>query len=348
MIVTPHAKSCFQQAANTGLLKHALPESIGGYGDSFSALAQAYEQFAYQSQDLGTVLALHAHTWGMVFPLYFYGSTEQKQQLPALLSGEIIAGHAITEPECGSATGAMSTLAKTTQTGYVLNGHKRYITNAGIADQITVYAHHEGRLSAFIVHSNDMGVVFTKTPRVNGFASASMGDVILTNCRLPKTRLLGQIGAGAMIMQTALELERAFLFAGVVGLLRYQLEAIIQHVKTRKLGDKSLASLQSIQHRIADMRVRLDTMRLWIRHCAHLKDQGRRITLESAQTKAFAGEAFLQSCLDAVQIYGSLGLTEGHLAAQWVQDALASRLLSGTTEIQKNIIAALCGVAHVG
>ena len=230
-----------------------------------------------------------------------------------------------------------------TEEGFLLNGHKRFITNTPIADLLVVYARLDNKLSAFIVHSDDEGANFLDSPQVSGCQSATMGDVILENALIPHSRQLGKTGAGNMMIQQALELERAFIFAGICGVMEWQLDSVIKFSRERKVNGTHLGKNQAISHKIADMKLRLDTIRLWVNECARLKDNDKRITLASAQTKLFAAEAFLQSSLDAVHILGSSGLITDSPMARLVSDALASRLFSGSSEIQKNIIAALLG-----
>ena len=173
-----------------------------------------------------------------------------------------------------------------------------------------------------------------------------MGEVQLDDCRLPRERLLGRAGAGLAMIQSALEWERAFLFAGIAGLMEWQLEHVIDFSRRRRSGSHHLGKHQAISHRIADMRTRLDTVLLWLRECARLAEAGKRITLVSAQTKLIASQAFLQSTLDAIHILGARGLEENSMMAGWLNDAAAGRLFSGSTEIQKNLIAALLGTGE--
>ncbi|WP_303621019.1 acyl-CoA dehydrogenase family protein, partial [Methylogaea oryzae] len=156
-------------------------------------------------------------------------------------------------------------------------------------------------------------------------------------------RLLGKAGAGAQMIQKALEYGRAFVFAGIAGIMEWQLEVAVSHSRDRRSGGVHLGRHQAISHRIADMKLRLDTVDLWLRECARLCDAGQRLTLASAQTKLYAAEAFLQSSLDAVQILGAAALEAGNPMAGLVRDAMAGRLFSGSSEVQKNLIAALLG-----
>lgn len=171
-----------------------------------------------------------------------------------------------------------------------------------------------------------------------------MGDVVLSGCDIAADRLLGKRGAGALMVQLALEHERAFVFAGITGIMCWQLNQVIDYARTRPAAGGYLAELQGVTHRIAEMQLRLDTVRLWIRECARLLDEGKRITLASAETKLYSAEAFLHSSLDAAHILGAHGM-EGELPGL-VHDAMAGRLLSGSSEIQKNIIAAMLGLGE--
>jgi len=330
--------------AQKNLLKHAISSELGGNGDSFRNLVEAHLTLGKHCQDTGLILSLNAHIWGSIFPLILYG-TEQQQRtwLPDLLSGAVIGGHAITEPQAGSDVNAIKTEAIQTDSGFILNGHKRFITNTPIADVLLIYGKLEGKLTAFLVKQKDNGADFTDSPTVTGCTSATMGDITLQDCQIPLNRQLGKAGAGGMMIQNALELERAFIFAGIIGIMQWQLDQVIQFSRLRQVNQQHLGANQAISHKIADMKCRLETCLLWVNECARLKDSGNRISLASAQTKLFASEAFLQSSLDAAHILGTKGLMEENKMTTLIQDAMASRLFSGSSEIQKNIIAALVG-----
>ncbi|MFK5950696.1 MAG: acyl-CoA dehydrogenase family protein [Methylococcales bacterium] len=333
--------------ADQGLFKHAISTRMGGSDSNFADLVSAHQAIGKSCLDNGLLLSINAHLWGSVFPIINYGTEHQQQTyLQKLISAQLIGGHAITEPQAGSDLNALEMTAKITVAGIQLNGHKRYITNTPIADLLVVYARLDNKLSAFIIHAEDKGANFKNSPEVSGCKTATMGDVVLENCVIPLERQLGKTGAGNMMIQQALELERAFIFAGVCGVMEWQLQQVIQFSRQRRVNGSHLGKNQAISHTIAEMKTRLDTIKLWVNECARLKDQNKRITLASAQTKLFAAEAFLQSSLDAVQIMGSSSLIKDSSIAEFVSDALASRLFSGSSEIQKNIIAALLGTGE--
>ncbi|WP_198245193.1 acyl-CoA dehydrogenase family protein [methane-oxidizing endosymbiont of Gigantopelta aegis] len=335
-----------QTLGQQNLFKHAIARDAGGLGDNFQDLVQIHRQLGQTSLDTGLILSLNAHLWGSLFPLLHHASDTQRHYFEKLLTGQWIGGHAITEPQAGSDLTRLTLNAQRTDSGFLLNGHKRFITNTPIADMLIVYARLDSRLSAFIVEKDDHGAEFCHGPNVEGCKSATMGDVILKNCLIPEQRLLGKAGAGNLLIQQALELERAFIFAGISGIMAEQLKCVIDHSRKRRINGSHLGKNQAISHKIADMKLRLDTLNLWLEKCAHLKDSQQRITLASAQTKLYGAESFVASSLDAVQIIGSAALLGEQPFLRWTSDALASRLFSGSSEIQKNIIAALLGTGE--
>jgi len=334
----------FRAVADLGALRHALPQRFGGFGDGFSDLCQTHRRLGEASRDPGLVLAVNAHLWGAVFPILLYGDEVQRERfLPPLLTGRWLGGHAITEPSCGSDVQAMTSRAVRNDEGFIVNGEKRYITNVPLADWLVVYAKLDGRITAFLVSREDQGCRFSYDGALEACQGSATGSVLLEDCLLDAERLLGKAGAGAQMIQKALEYERAFVFAGIAGIMEWQLGESVRHSRERRSGGVHLGSHQAISHRIADMKLRLDTIGLWLQECARVCDSGQRLTLASAQTKLYAAEAFLQSSLDAVQIMGAVGLEPGSSMAGLVRDALAGRLFSGSSEVQKNLIAGLLG-----
>ena len=345
LTTTESARQRLRQCAQSGLLRIAVDKRFGGFGDGFAALVDAHAALGRDTRDPGLVLAINAHLWGAVYPLTTFGNDEQRARwLPGLLDGTRIGGHAITEPGAGSDVQAMTTTACRDGDGFRLNGHKRYITNTPIADVMIVYARLDASpgLAGFVVEPGDAGVTFAAEPVVAGCRTATMGDVILDDVHLDASRLLGSAGAGGTMIQSALERERAYIFAGILGVMQWQLAHVVASARERSVGKGRLADLQAIAHRMADMKLRLDTVELWVARCAALSDVGQRLTLASAQTKLLVSEAFLQSSLDAVQIMGARGLESG--MSTLVEDAMAGRLFSGSSEIQKNIIGAVMGI----
>ncbi len=334
----------FSTYARRGLFRHAIPESHGGFGDRFTNLLQAHLAMGKDSRDPGLVLAVNAHLWGAVFPLLRHGSERQKDAwLEKLIRGEWRGGHAITEPQGGSDPAVMTCRAVRCDGGFRLDGEKRYITNVPDADLLIVYARLDEAVSAFVVLRDDPGLTLRRDHAVAACRSAPLGEVVLEDCRIPADRLLGRAGTGLALLQQALEWERAFIFAGIAGLMEWQLARAVDFSRRRRSGDAHLGRHQAIAHRLADMRTRLDTVHLWLRECARLADAGKRLTLAAAQTKLVASQAFLQSTLDAIHILGARGLEEANGMSDWLNDAAAGRLFSGSDEALRELIAALLG-----
>ena len=336
----------FKLCADSGLLLHGVPASYGGHSDSFYNLCKAYEALGFFSCDPGLVVSLQAHVWGILFPLVLYGSPRQKRDfIPALLDGDAIGGYAITEPDSGCTTTHLKASACREGDYYTINAHKRFIINAPIARYLLVYAYLQNELCAFLVDVEDPGVEFYDAIATEGLVTAPMGDVVLENCHLPAERMLGGPGEGRAIARFTREMERVFPFAGITGFMQWQLEQTSLYVNQKRSGSPSpLSSHESVGHTIANMRMRLDTCRLWVEHCARLKDDNQRITLSSAEAKVYCGEAFLNSAMDSVQLLGAMGLTPQYDILHWVDDALAMKVLSGAAEEHKNLIVRQLGL----
>jgi alkylation response protein AidB-like acyl-CoA dehydrogenase len=241
-------------SAKHGFLMHAIPKQVGGYGNKFIDLYNAHRVLGYETQDTSLILSLNAHIWGTLFPILMFGNEQQKDTFfKDLLTGKAIGGHAITEPTAGSDSASILSTAVPTQKGYILNGHKKYITNSPISDLIIVYAKIEKALSAFIVLKEDIGIKFSSTCNVSCFPESPIGEIILENCLIPNDRLLGRIGIGTTIIQKALELERSFLFAGILGVMQWQLEQVISYSRSRVINKKLLRDYKNISHKIAEI-----------------------------------------------------------------------------------------------
>lgn len=330
-------------AASFGIFNHAIEQNYGGSGNQFKDLVSAHKSLGSSTIDTSLILSINAHLWGSVFPIYYFGTKEQKDcYLRDLIEGVLLGGHAITEAHAGSNVSLMEARACSVGDFYIINGSKRYITNCPIMDIVVVYVKIENSINAIIVEKNDTGVKFVKSHTVTGFTDAPIGEIIFSDCKVPKNRLLGAFGAGQMIIQKVLELERAFIFAGLLGIMQWQLDEVIKYTKRRKIDkDSSVYDMQSINHKIADISMKFRTIELWLNKCAELKDKNSRITIESAYTKLFASEAFLQSSIEIAHIFGAFGLQIDQPFSQFILDGLASTIFSGSSEVQKNIITSL-------
>jgi alkylation response protein AidB-like acyl-CoA dehydrogenase len=337
-------KKLFEKLGSKDYFKHAVDRDIGGLGDRFEDLHDAYLDLGKKSYNSSLILSLNAHLWGGVFPLINFGTDQQKQDyLKDSMTGEKIGGHAITEKIAGSDIYGTQTMVKEVANGYLLNGTKSYITNAPIADYLIIYAKDNIGISAFIVSREDKNCEFLDTINMSCFAAAPIGQVKLDNCFLPKHRLLGSRESGGQMLQRSLELERSLTFSGIIGIMTWQFEQIKNHVKNKMFGDLPLSSYQVINHKVVDIYFRLQTAKTLLLDCVRLKDNGKRITMTSTMVKNCISDFFVENSTNIAHILGALGFERG-IHESLIHDALGCRLIAGSTEIQKNIAAALLGL----
>jgi acyl-CoA dehydrogenase len=264
--------------------------------------------------------------------------------LSRALEGKAIAAFALTEPEAGSDVAAIQTTARRDGETYVIDGRKRFISNAGIADFYTVFARtgtrDDGRaeLSAFVVGSKMQGFrVVERTPLI---APHPIGEIVFEGCRVPAEDMVGKEGDGFVLAMETLDTFRASVGAAACGMARRALDEAVRYAAVRKQFGRPLAEHQLIQEKLADMVTELDAARLLVYRAAFLKDTGnRRVTREASEAKLFATEAAGRIIDSAVQIHGGAGLVRGNIVEQLYRDVRALRIYEGTSEIQKLVIA---------
>jgi hypothetical protein len=232
---------------------------------------------------------------------------------------------------------------------YVLNGTKTFVTNATVADLVVAYATVDPRLgatgvTAFIIERGTPGMTVTRPLDKMGLRTSPMAEIVFEDCRVPVGNRLGREGRGAQVFDSSMEWERGCILATCLGVMRRQLEACIAHARSRKQFGRAIGKFQSVANRIVDMRVRLDTCRPLVYRIGWLKDQNRPATQEAAIAKLHVSTAFVQSSLDAVQVFGGYGYMTEQEIERDLRDAVGSTIYSGTNDIQRNIIAASLGL----
>jgi acyl-CoA dehydrogenase len=264
--------------------------------------------------------------------------------LSRALDGKAIAAFALTEPEAGSDVAAIQTTARRDGETYVIDGRKRFISNAGIADFYTVFARTgtraDGRaeLSAFVVGSKMQGFsVVERTPLI---APHPIGEIAFEGCRVPAEDMVGKEGDGFVLAMETLDTFRASVGAAACGMARRALDEAVCYASGRKQFGRPIAEHQLVQEKLADMVTELDAARLLVYRAAYLKDtSNRRVTREASEAKLFATEAANRIIDSAVQLHGGVGLVRGNIVEQLYRDVRALRIYEGTSEIQKLIIA---------
>ncbi|HXT64893.1 MAG TPA: acyl-CoA dehydrogenase [Pyrinomonadaceae bacterium] len=259
-------------------------------------------------------------------------------------TGQAIAAFALTEPDAGSDIAALTTNARREDDKYIINGRKRFISNAGVADFYTVFARTgtraDGRaeISPFIVSARMAG--FRVAERTEMIAPHPIGELEFKDCRVSAEDIIGKPGDGLRLALQTLDLFRASVGAAACGMARRALDESLSHAKSRQQFGKRLAEHQLIQEKLADMATELDAARLLAYRAAYLKDAGdERSTREASEAKLFATEAASRIIDQAVQIHGGTGLVRGSVVERLYRDVRALRIYEGTSEIQKMIIA---------
>ena len=260
-------------------------------------------------------------------------------------SGKAIAAFALTEPDAGSDVASIQTNARRDGETYVINGRKRFISNAGIADFYTVFARtgtrDDGRatLSAFVVGAKMPG--FSIVERTPLLAPHPIGEIAFDDCRVPAEDMVGNEGDGFRLAMATLDTFRASVGAAACGMARRALDEALRYASARKQFGRLLCEHQLVQEKLADMVTELDAARLLVYRAAHVRDTmpDARVTREASEAKLFATEAASRIIDSAVQIHGGAGLVRGSVVERLYRDVRALRIYEGTSEIQKLIIA---------
>lgn len=344
------SRAKWRKCAQMGIHGLAVPEAYGGTGHDVLTTVLALEALGYGCADAGLLFAIGAQMWAVQAPILRFGSDAQRQQyLPKLLSGEIIGAHAITEPGSGSDTFSMTATAEKRGDEYVLNGSKTFATNAPVADMFVVFATTNRKrgflgVTAFLIDKGTPGLSTGKAIDKMGIRTSPMGEVFLSDCVVPASTRLGGEGNGGTIFTHSMGWERTCILAGAVGAMERQLETCIAYASQREQFGKAIGKFQSVSNMIVQMKIRFETSRLLLYRAAWLRASGQEATAEVAMAKLCISEAHVASSLDAIQIHGGYGYSTETGVERDLRDAIGSRIYSGTSEIQHEIIARAIGL----
>ena len=337
--------------ASFGVQGLPFPEEYGGGGADVIATVAAMEGLGYGGRDNGLLFAINAQMWSVQMPILSHGSEQLKQRyLPGLIDGSLIGGHCMSEPDSGSDAFSLRTTAEKQGQDYLLNGTKTFVTNGPSADIFLVFATVDQNagfmgLSAFVVERTTPGLSVTKLAKL-GLRTAQMGQVFFDNCVVSSKQMLGPEGAGSSIFNASLEWERAAILGCNVGSMSFQLERCLDFVAEQRRLQSPRSMLSAVERRLTDMKLRLEIARLMIYRVAWLKQTRGRCPSEAAMTKLFVSEAWTQSCLDAIDLFGQSGLLSEVGLERDLRDSMGGLIYSGTSEIQRNIIARLLGFSR--
>jgi len=340
----------WQKCAHFGLLGLPIPEAYGGTGTDIMTTMLVMEGLGYGCHDNGLIFALNAQMWSVQLPILGFGSDAQKEKyLPRLCSGELIGAHGMSEPDSGSDAYSLRTRARRVEGGYVLDGSKTFVTSAPVCDLAVVFAtvdptKGQWGVTAFLVDKGTPGFDTGGDMEKMGLRTAPLGELVLRDCFIPESNRLGAEGAGVSLFNGSMEWERSCILASHVGAMERQLECSIRYARERRQFGQPIGKFQSVGNRIADMKVRLETARLILYKIAWLKKMGRPAAMEAAIAKLYLSESFVQSSIEAIGIHGGYGyMTESEIERN-LRDAIGGTIYSGTSDIQRTIVARLLGL----
>lgn len=332
-------RELFDQMAELGLTGIPWPEEYGGSGMDFLAYCIAVEELSRVCASTGVTLSAHTSLAG--WPVYKFGTEEQKQKyLRPMAEGKKIGAYGLTEPASGSDAGGMKTNAKLDGDDYILNGSKIFITNGGIADIYIVFAitEAESKPTAFIIEKEFEGFSVGKKEKKLGIRSSPTTEIIFDNCRVPKENVLGELGKGFKIAMQTLDGGRNGIAAQAVGIAQGALDAAVDYAKEREQFGKPIAANQGVSFKLADMATSIEASRLLTYQAAWLESNDLPYAKASAMAKLLAGDTAMDVTVEAVQVFGGYGYTKDYPVERYMRDAKITQIYEGTQEIQRLVI----------
>jgi alkylation response protein AidB-like acyl-CoA dehydrogenase len=332
-----------KQLGELGYLGILVPEEYGGAGLGYLDFAIIIEELA--KVDPSVALSVAAHNGLCTNHINRFASEQQKKKfLPFLTSGKKIGAWGLTESHSGSDAAGLKSTAEKKDNYYLLNGGKTFTTH-GTVGEITVImaitnpSLHTKGISAFILEKGMEGFIVGKKENKLGMRASDTTQLIFENCKIPKENLIGNEGEGFMQAMKILEGGRISIAALSVGLAQGSLDYAIKYSKERKQFNKSLSELQSVQFKISELSLNIETARLLTYKAAFLKDNGKPVTKEAASAKLFASEAAEKTASEAVQILGGYGFIKDYPVEKFYRDVKLCTIGEGTSEIQRIVLA---------
>ena len=327
-----------------GWLGINVPERWGGAGMDTLSYALAIEEIGRVWGSLGLIVA--AHTSLGCGPLLIAGTDEQRDRfLPPLASGRVLGAYGLTEPEAGSDAGGTRTTARRDGDEWVIDGQKRFITNAGQAGTYILTARSgsdpdgSAAISAFIVPADTPGFSVGRLEEKMGLHASATGELRLDGVRVPHANLLGEEGAGFRAFLKVLDGGRISIAALALGLAQAAFDAAVPYARTREQFGRPIGSFQGVAFMIADMATEIEAARALVWRAAWLKDQGREYGLAAAQAKLFASEVSSRVTNAAIQVHGGYGYVEDYKVERYLRDAKLTEIGEGTSQVQRLVIA---------
>ncbi len=343
-------RELWEACAEFGIQGLPFPTEYGGTDTDLLTTMLAMEGLGYACKDHGLLFSIHAHMWSVAMPILGFGTAEQKSRyLPGLIDGTLVGAHGMSEPDSGSDAFSLRTRAEKHGDRYVLNGTKTFVTNAPVADLFLAFASVDRErgmwgVTAFVIERDTPGLSVGRAIGKMGLKTSPMAEVTFTDCELPAEARVGQEGQGARIFNHSMGWERSCILATDVGAMERQLETSIEYARTRQQFGKPIGSFQLVASKIVDMKLALETSRLLLYRAAWAQAEGHEAGIEAALAKLHISESAVQAALDAIQVHGGYGYMTEFEVERELRNMIGGRLYSGTSEIQRLIIARHLGL----
>jgi alkylation response protein AidB-like acyl-CoA dehydrogenase len=318
-----------------------IPKEYGGQGLDTVSYMIIVEEICRVEPGVGLALAVHNSVG--CYPIYAWGTEEQRKRLlPDLCTGKL-GGFAITEPSGGSDPAAMESTARLEGDHYILNGTKVFITN-GNGDVFIVAAKTDKDkgvkgITTFILEKGMKGFKPGHKEDKMGLRTDDTTELIMEDVPVPKENVIGAIGGGFKLAMMALDVGRIGIGAQALGIAQGAYEEALKYSKTRKTFGKPIGEHQAVQFILADMAIEIEAARLLVHRAADLKDKGRPFSMEASMAKMFASDMAMRVVIKAIQVLGGHGYTKKHLVEKFFRDAKGTQIYEGTNEIQRLVIA---------
>ncbi len=342
-------RASWRKCAEFGIHGLPVPEEMGGLGRDPLTTICALEALGTVCRDNGLLFSINAHMWTCEMPLVAFGTAEQQRRfLPGLCSGDLIGGNAMSEAGAGSDAYSLRTTARKKGDRYLLNGSKLWVTNGPVADLVVAFANTapekgQAGISAFIVETSSRGVHVGRHVEKMGIRTSPMAEIHFDDCEVPEQNRLGREGAGRSLFTHAMTWERGFILATAVGCMQRQLDSCVEYARQRKQFGQPISKFQLVADRLVNMYARLECARALLYKAGWTRQLGTSGLMEAALAKLIISESWVASCEDAIQIHGANGYAVEYGLERDLRDAIGGRIYSGTSEIQRLIIASLLG-----
>ena len=331
-----------EKMAKYGLLGVPFPTEYGGAGGDHISYAITVEELSRVCASTGVICS--AHTSLCCWPIFNWGNEEQKRKyLPDLLSGKKLGAFGLTEPNAGTDASGQQTRAEDMGDHWLINGSKVFITNGGYADVFVVMAMTDKSkgnhgISAFIVEKGDEGFSIGKTEDKMGICASSTTELVFQNCKIPKDRLLADIGQGFKVAMSTLDGGRIGIASQALGIAQGALDVTVEYMKARKQFGMKLSQMEALRFTVAELATQIEAARLLVYKAANMKDKHLAYGPNAAMAKLFAAETAMHVTTKCVQLHGGYGYTKDYPVERMMRDAKITEIYEGTSEVQRMVI----------